>query len=43
MYIRFSIIVFLHGILYIFHLHIHIYIRASGPQMNAGAIHNILH
>jgi hypothetical protein len=40
MYISFSIIVFLQGVLCIFPLHVHVYIRASGPQMNTSAIHN---
>jgi hypothetical protein len=35
-----SIIVFLRGVLCIFLLHVHVYIRASGPQMNTSAIPN---
>jgi hypothetical protein len=36
----FSIIVFFQGVLCIFLLHVHVYIWASGPQMNIGAIPN---
>jgi hypothetical protein len=43
MYISFSIIVFLQGGLCIFPLHVHVYIWASGPQMNTSAIHNTGH
>jgi hypothetical protein len=38
--LAFSIIVFFQGVLYIFPLHVHIYIRVSGPQINTSAIPN---
>jgi hypothetical protein len=41
MYISFSIIVFIQGVLCIFLLHVHIYIYVSDPQMNTSDIHNI--
>jgi hypothetical protein len=40
MYISFSIVVFLQGFFAYFSLHVHVYIRASGPLMNTSAIHN---
>jgi hypothetical protein len=42
MYISFSIFVFLQGFFAYFSLHVHVYIRASGPLMNTSAIHNMV-
>jgi hypothetical protein len=41
MYISFSFILFLRRIFIYFPLHVHVYIRASGPLMNTSAIRNI--